>query len=161
MDSQKTGNHTIRGFTRNVDSHEKCIHVKIFRSTHVFFLFPVCQATIEEFEGLVNKLDPDLKVDVGGYRLDTSGNLQKKTVSQANSETHLSDMLDSICDKMDDYIRATKKSDGSLIIMKIITENGQMNPLMSEVDVIQDDDLNKSLKYYVGLFRIIFCGNKR
>jgi hypothetical protein len=26
---------------------------------------------------------------------------------------------------------------------------GQMNNAMSDVDLIQDDDLNKSLKYYV------------
>jgi hypothetical protein len=50
---------------------------------------------------------------------------------------------------MDDYVRATWKSNGTLTLLKLITDEGQMNNAMSDVDLIQDDDLNKSLKYYV------------
>lgn len=48
---------------------------------------------------------------------------------------------------MEDYVRATFKANGSLVVMPLML-NGHMNPLMSQVDIVQDSDLNKSLEYY-------------
>lgn len=87
-------------------------------------------------------------MDVGGYHLDVGGGYKKKIKPQAKSEIYLSDYVDEVCDRMDDYVRATWKENGTLMIMNLITAAG-LNPLMSDVDVIQDDDLNKSLKFYV------------
>lgn len=70
----------------------------------------------------------------------------------AQSEVHISDVLDSICDKMSDYVRATYKSNGQLTILNLMSPSGSMNPEMSKVDIIQDGDMNKSLKYYVSAF---------
>lgn len=52
---------------------------------------------------------------------------------------------------MDDYAKARFKKDGKFTILKFVTEEG-MNPLVSEVDFVQDGDLNKSLKHYVSSF---------
>lgn len=103
---------------------------------------------MQELDKNIRNIDPDKTVDIGGYRLDSDGNLKKKTVPQSKSEIHLSELVDDICERMDDYVRATWKSNGTLLILNLITE-GVMNPLMSDVDIIQDDDLNKSLKFYV------------
>lgn len=65
------------------------------------------------------------------------------------SETHISILLDNICDKLTDYVRATRKSDNQLTIFNLLSPSGGMNPMMSEVDIIQDGDLNKSLQHYV------------
>lgn len=78
--------------------------------------------------------------------------MKQRSVSEAKSEVHLSELADSICEKMEDYIRATWKDNGKLTILRLIDSNGQMNVDMGRVDVIQDDDLNKSLKYYVRNF---------
>lgn len=88
-------------------------------------------------------------MEVGNFRLDGNGNMIRKKIPLAKSEIYISEVLDNICDKMEDYVRATYKSNGDLTIMKLMTESGHMNPEMSNVDIIQDDDLNKSLKYYV------------
>lgn len=56
--------------------------------------------------------------------------------------------MENVCDKMDDYARARYKSTGELIVLKMITDAGTMNPLMSEVDFVQDEDLNKSLQHF-------------
>lgn len=58
-------------------------------------------------------------------------------------------MLDNICEKMTDYVRATKRSNNKLTILNLMSSSGGMNPLMNEVDIIQDGDLNKSLQHYV------------
>lgn len=64
----------------------------------------------------------------------------------------MSDILDNICEKMSDYVRATYKSNGQLTILNLMGPSGGMNPEMAKVDIIQDNDLNKSLKYYVSIF---------
>lgn len=115
----------------------------------------VCEASLQELDLKIKQIDPDKTVDVGGYRLDTNGNYKRKTKPQSKSEIYLSEYVEEICEKMDDYVRATWKTNGSLTILNLITEAG-LNPLMSEVDVIQDDDLNKSLKFYVSTGMICF-----
>ncbi|XP_058789174.1 protein seele [Phymastichus coffea] len=107
----------------------------------------VCRTVVDEFKHEVNKIDPKKNIEIGQYRLDSKGNAVQRKVPLALSEVHLSDMLDSICKKMDDYVRATYKSNGKLTLLKLITDEG-MNPLMGEVDIIQDGDLNKSLGYF-------------
>ena len=70
-------------------------------------------------------------------------------VPLGRSETHISILLDNICEKLSDYVRATRKSDNQLMIFNLMSPSGGMNPIMSEVDIIQDGDLNKSLEHYV------------
>lgn len=48
---------------------------------------------------------------------------------------------------MDDYLKATYKSNGKFALLKMIV-NGQMNPESSLVDFVQDGDLNKSLGHF-------------
>ncbi|KAK9880585.1 hypothetical protein WA026_011825 [Henosepilachna vigintioctopunctata] len=109
----------------------------------------VCEASIKELEGVLKSVDPSKKIDVGGYHLDKEGNYRSsKTISIAESETYLSEVMDTICDKMENYVRATSKSNGTLTLLNLLDSAGNMNFQMSEVDIIQDDDLNKSLPFY-------------
>lgn len=108
----------------------------------------VCRATIKEIEENLGKIDPARQVEVGNYRLDAQGNAIHKKVPLAQSEVYISDLLDSICEKMSDYVRATYKSNGELTILNLMNSSGGMNPELSKVDIVQDGDLNKSLKYY-------------
>ncbi|XP_053994020.1 protein seele isoform X2 [Hylaeus volcanicus] len=105
-------------------------------------------STVKEIEEELAKIDPSKKIDVGNYRLDAKGNIVQKKVPLAQSEVHISDVLDNICDKMSDYVRATYKSNGQLTILSLISASGSMNPEMSKVDIIQDGDMNKSLRFY-------------
>ena len=108
----------------------------------------VCRSTVKEVEGELAKIDPSIEVEVGNYRLDAQGNIIRKKIPLAQSEVHLSDVLDGICEKMSDYVRATYKSNGQLTILNLMGPSGGMNPEMANVDIIQDGDLNKSLQYY-------------
>ena len=55
---------------------------------------------------------------------------------------------------MDDYVRVYYKSTGKLAIMQLLLPNGGMNPDFSKTKFVTDDDLNKSLEYYVSLFML-------
>lgn len=52
---------------------------------------------------------------------------------------------------MDDYAKARYKTTRKLLVLKMITDAGTMNPLMSAVDFVQDGDLNKSLEHFVSI----------
>ncbi|KOX73850.1 Protein canopy like protein 2 [Melipona quadrifasciata] len=113
-------------------------------------LLKFCRSTIKEIEEELAKIDPSRQIEIGNYRLDAQGNVihKKVMIPLAQSEVHISDILDNICEKMSDYVRATYKSNGQLTILNLLSPSGGMNPEMSKVDIIQDNDLNKSLKYY-------------
>lgn len=50
---------------------------------------------------------------------------------------------------MEDYAKARHKTTRKLLVLKMVTDSGTMNPLMSSVDFVQDGDLNKSLEHFV------------
>lgn len=107
----------------------------------------VCEKSIYELTIAVSKLDPNSKVEVGGHRLDKDGNFRHKEVSQTKSEMVLSELIEKVCDRMDDYIRAFWKSNGTLTLISMVDGLGMFDKL----DIVQDDDLNKSLKYHVSI----------
>lgn len=55
---------------------------------------------------------------------------------------------------MDDYAKAHYKKTGRFTLLRMMTREGGMNPEMSEVDFVQDGDLNKSLKHFVSLYNL-------
>lgn len=111
----------------------------------------VCQVTFDELKLKLDQLDPSLQTETGGYQLDIEGNLKRKQISQTKSEIVLSDILDEVCNIMDEYVRVTWKSNGTLALARMILPDQSMNPILSEVNFITDDDLNKSVKYYVSM----------
>ncbi|KAF7284372.1 canopy family protein seele [Rhynchophorus ferrugineus] len=108
----------------------------------------VCDASVKELTAIVKATDSSKTVKIGGHRLDPQGNYDApKTVPLTQSEIYLSEVIDTVCNKMDDYVRGIWKSNGTLTIIKMVND-GKMNPYMSELDFVQDEDLNRSLKYY-------------
>lgn len=107
----------------------------------------VCKATVQELEEAIAKEDAKKMVDVSGFRLDASGNSVTKRVRFIKSEMYLTELMEKICDKMDDYLKATYKSNGKFTLLKMIVD-GKMNPESSLVDFVQDGDLNKSLGHF-------------
>lgn len=116
----------------------------------------MCQQSVVELELEISKIDPESTIDVGGHRLDADGNYRHKSIAQAKSELHLSELIDEVCNKMDNYVRALWKSNGTLTLFSMINSDGVMNADFDSVDLIQDEDLNKSLKYYVRCFIVFF-----
>ncbi|CAD7014797.1 unnamed protein product [Ceratitis capitata] len=107
----------------------------------------VCKATVHEMEKAIGKEDPNKTVDVSGFRLDAKGNSISKSVKLIKSEMYLTELMEKICDKMEDYVKATYKSNGKFTLLKMIVDD-KMNPESSLVDFVQDGDLNKSLGHY-------------
>ena len=61
---------------------------------------------------------------------------------------HLGELLDGVCEKMDDYAQGHWKDTGAKDLLPIIVD-GAMNPRMSEFELLQDSNLNRGIKDYV------------
>lgn len=110
-----------------------------------------CKATVDEIRIAQSKVDPKKKAEVKSGRFQLDGTTSGQLIEFRKSEQYLTELFEGdegVCKIMDDYAKAKYKSDGSLTVLKMMTETGGMNPLMSEVDFVQDQDLNKSLKHY-------------
>lgn len=110
----------------------------------------VCKSTVEEVRIAQSKVDKRKKAEVKAGRFQADGTPSGTFIELRKSEQYLTELFEGdegVCKVMDDYAKAKMKKDGSLIILKMMTETG-MNPLMSEVDFVQDQDMNKSLKHY-------------
>jgi len=108
----------------------------------------VCKSLVEEIEAEIFKVDPSKKVEVGTFRLTPDGSTQRQTKPYARSQEHLMEMVDNICKNFEDYAQAKTKSTGEATIIRLMTHEGNMNPKMSVVDIVPDDDLNTKLKFY-------------
>jgi len=98
---------------------------------------------------MIYKVDPNKKVEVGSFRLSGDGNQNgRKLIPYARSNEHLSEVVDTVCKNFEDYAQATAKASGDPTIIRLMTIEGNMNPKMSEVDIVPDDDLNTRLKFY-------------
>uniref|UniRef100_A0A0A9YMR1 Protein canopy-1 n=1 Tax=Lygus hesperus TaxID=30085 RepID=A0A0A9YMR1_LYGHE len=69
----------------------------------------VCQRTVEEMVKDVDSIDPDKRVHVGEFMLDHNGDRPQKTVELRRSEIYLTELMEKVCSKMDDYVRAIMK----------------------------------------------------
>lgn len=105
----------------------------------------VCQRVVEEMEKEIDSISPNKKINVGSYRLDDKSDPVK--IEYRRSEIFLTELMDTVCNKMDDYARAVYKSSGQLTVIPLI-KDGKVNPILDEVNLVTDADLNKSLKHY-------------
>ena len=109
----------------------------------------VCRAAISEFEAAIFKVDPKKMINSGSYRVKPDGSQKTATIPYARSQQHLTDLSEKICDRMEDYAQATWKKSGKPTLIRMINPDGNMNPDFSKVDVVNDEDLNTSLKFHV------------
>ena len=78
-------------------------------------------------------------------------------IPYARSQTHLMEVSETVCkDNFEEYAQAKWKKSGKPTIIRLQTHTGNMNPDMGKVDIVPDDDLNKSLKFHVSVYISIF-----
>jgi len=109
----------------------------------------VCRATVNEFAWAVMRVDPKKMVDTGTWRINAEGNNKRQVIPYARSQTHLMEVSETVCkENFEEYAQAKWKKSGKPTIIRLQTHTGNMNPDMGKVDIVPDDDLNKSLKFH-------------
>lgn len=62
-----------------------------------------CRAIADELNYSISQTDPKKTIHVGGFRVQPDGSLRDKKVPFARSETHLTELLEGVCNSMSDY----------------------------------------------------------
>ncbi|XP_017291561.1 protein canopy-1 [Kryptolebias marmoratus] len=62
-----------------------------------------CKAIVDELNYSISQVDPKKTINVGSFRLNPDGTMKDKKVPFARSETHLSELLEKVCNGMSDY----------------------------------------------------------
>merc|ERR1712001_11237 len=93
--------------------------------------------------------DPTKKVDTGSWRLSADGKNQRQIIPYGRSQTHLTEVAETVCkENFEEYAQAKWKKTGKPTIIRLQTHTGNMNPDMGKVDIVPDENLNKSLKFH-------------
>lgn len=101
-------------------------------------------------EKQIEKIDPSRTIELPVYNLE-----REKNISYVKSEMFLTELMDTVCKSLDDYARAYYKDSHQLTILKLIDDTKEMNPGVSEVEFVQDGDLNKSLPHFVSATEVL------
>ncbi|KAJ8268134.1 hypothetical protein COCON_G00133060 [Conger conger] len=62
-----------------------------------------CRAIVDELNFSISEVDPKKTINVGSFRLNPDGTLTDRKVPLARSETHITELLEEVCNKMSDY----------------------------------------------------------
>lgn len=86
-------------FTRSdVKCHGRHFNIKmLFQIYSCIYISPVCKVVIKEMTDEVAKVGPNKIVEVGGFRLDSSGNAVRQKKSLTKSEMFLTELMEKVC----------------------------------------------------------------
>ncbi|KAB7495297.1 Protein canopy-like protein 2 [Armadillidium nasatum] len=96
----------------------------------------VCKSLVYEVKKAILEVDPRKTVEVGSFRINPDGQQEKVTKKYAGSETHMTELLEKICDEFKDYAQARHKETNKIEVIKLV-EDGKMNPRFGEYEMIQ------------------------
>lgn len=107
----------------------------------------ICKAVIDEIYEKISTTPLFKRLEKPGYTLDENFKKSRKPAAQPKiSELFLSQMMDGICEKMNEYVRAEHRETGVVEVMKLIIDQ-TMNPELKDYDILKDGDL-ESLPFY-------------
>ncbi|XP_033854920.1 protein canopy-1-like [Acipenser ruthenus] len=62
-----------------------------------------CRAIVEELNYSIKQVDPKKTIQVGNFRIAPDGSQKHSKVPFARSETHLTELMEEVCNHMNDY----------------------------------------------------------
>ncbi|XP_050401342.2 protein canopy homolog 2 [Patella vulgata] len=105
----------------------------------------VCRALVDEINWSISEVDPKKTVQVGSFRVDTHGNQAISEKPYARSETHLTELMEGICHKMDDYVKTTDVTSGRTSVVRTTSRTGKA---LSLKNLSTDKESQKTIKFY-------------
>lgn len=108
----------------------------------------VCKQVVKEINSAVVNEDPKKTIQVGSFRIQPDGTQKQSQIKYAGSELHLNEILETVCNSLDDFAQAKAKDSGELTLLNLSKDVEKLGTH----ELVQDPDLNRSLKYYCESF---------
>uniref|UniRef100_A0A0N5ADE1 DUF3456 domain-containing protein n=1 Tax=Syphacia muris TaxID=451379 RepID=A0A0N5ADE1_9BILA len=81
--------------------------------------FIACSLVITELESGIASVGSNKKIQVGSFRVNPNGNQEGlSSIPYARSEAHIHELLDSICDKSNQYVLAVHPTTGKSVYVR-------------------------------------------
>ncbi|KAM6233483.1 protein canopy homolog 2 isoform 2-T3 [Porphyrio hochstetteri] len=103
-----------------------------------------CRALVDELEWEIAQVDPRKTIQMGSFRINPDGSQSVVEVPYARSETHLTDLLERVCEKMKEYGEKVDPSTHRKSYIRVISHDGTK---MDLAGLKIDGDVTSSLKF--------------
>lgn len=95
----------------------------------------------------IGKIDPTRTIKVPGYTMMEN---KEKVIPYLKSEMYLTELMDDVCSKMDNYVKAWYRDPEQLTLLRMMDDDDKnMTPEFGDVEFVHDGDLNQSLPHFV------------
>lgn len=102
-----------------------------------------CRALVDEMEWAISQVDPKKVVQTGSFRINPDGSQSIKEIPLARSEGNLLDLMEAVCERMEDYGEVVDSSERKTYI-RVKSRNGESLDL-SEAKL--DSRVTSNLKF--------------
>ncbi|KAM9799651.1 protein canopy homolog 2 [Syngnathus typhle] len=103
-----------------------------------------CRALVDEMEWAISQVDPKKMIQTGSFRINPDGSQSIREVPLARSEGNLLELLESVCERMEDYGEHFDDATTRKSYIRVKSRNGEAMDL-SEATL--DSRITSSLKF--------------
>uniref|UniRef100_A0A3Q2P374 Canopy FGF signaling regulator 2 n=1 Tax=Fundulus heteroclitus TaxID=8078 RepID=A0A3Q2P374_FUNHE len=103
-----------------------------------------CRALVDEMDWAISQVDPKKMIQTGSFRINPDGSQSIREVPLARSEGNLLELMESVCDRMEDYGERTDPSTNRKSYIRIKSRNGEA---MDVSEATLDSRVTSSLKF--------------
>ncbi|KAF1391491.1 hypothetical protein PFLUV_G00042680, partial [Perca fluviatilis] len=103
-----------------------------------------CRALVDEMEWAISQIDPKKMIQTGSFRINPDGSQSIREVPLARSEGNLLELMENVCERMEDYGEHTDSSTNRKSYIRIKSRSGAAMDL-SEATL--DSRVTGSLKF--------------
>ncbi|XP_008318324.1 protein canopy homolog 2 [Cynoglossus semilaevis] len=84
-----------------------------------------CRALVDEMDWAISQIDPKKMIQTGSFRINPDGSQSIREVPLARSEGNLLELMESICERMEDYGEHTDPSTNRKTYIRIKSRSGE------------------------------------
>ncbi|XP_067287414.1 protein canopy homolog 2 [Pseudorasbora parva] len=103
-----------------------------------------CRALVDEMEWAISQIDPKKMIQTGSFRINPDGSQSVREVPFSRSEGHLLELMEEVCEKMNDYGEHVDPATNRKTYVRHTTRDGTAMDLS---DVAFDSRISSSLKF--------------
>ncbi|XP_074528869.1 protein canopy homolog 2 [Halichoeres trimaculatus] len=103
-----------------------------------------CRALVDEMEWAISQIDPKKMIQTGSFRINPDGSQSIREVPLARSEGNLLELMENVCERMEDYGERTDPSTNRKSYARIKSRSGEAMDLS---EAALDTRVTSSLKF--------------